>query len=237
MSSPEFELEILTRGPVAPHMREYAEEKVRHAARAAPRPLLFARVTLTEHENPATERPSSAKASLDVSGRLVRAHVAAPTTTAAVDILVDRLERQLRILSEHLSDRRPATAEPGEWRHGALPLAGPSRVPRPAAERELVEHKRYEVGAVTPAEAALEMELLAHDFYLFRNAETGRDAVLHRLGGRLEVLEEPLELTLEGAQERLATSGEPFVFFAEPGDRGHVLYHRYDGHYGLITPA
>ncbi len=237
MSSNDFELEILARGPVAPHTREYAGEKVRHAARAAPRPVLFARVTLTEHENPATERPSSVKASLDVSGRRVRAHVAAPTLTAAVDILVDRLERRLRILSEHLSDRRPATAEPGEWRHGALPLAGPSRVSRPAAERELVEHKRYEVGAVTPAEAALELELLAHDFYLFRNAETGRDAVLHRLDGRLEVLEEPLELTVEGAQERLATSGEPFVFFAEPDGRGHVLYHRYDGHYGLITPA
>jgi Sigma 54 modulation/S30EA ribosomal protein C terminus len=29
--------------------------------------------------------------------------------------------------------------------------------------------------------------------------------------------------------------GEPFVFFANP-DTGHasLLYHRYDGHYGLI---
>ena len=31
---------------------------------------------------------------------------------------------------------------------------------------------------------------------------------------------------------------EPFVFFAEPDtSRGQVLYRRFDGHYGLITPA
>ncbi|MCC6223667.1 MAG: sigma 54 modulation/S30EA ribosomal C-terminal domain-containing protein [Thermoleophilia bacterium] len=237
MQGPAFEIEILARGDVAARTREEAEAKVRRVARTAPRPVLFARVTLTEHENPATERPSSAKASLDVSGRLVRAHVAAQTMPAAVDLLVDRLERRLRILADHLNDRRPATAEPGEWRHGALPLAGPSREQRPAGERELVEQKRYEVGAVTPAEAALELELLAHDFYLFENAETGRDAVLHRRNGRLEVLGEAPELTVEEARERLEASGEPFLFFAQPGGRGRVLYHRYDGHYGLITPT
>ncbi len=29
----------------------------------------------------------------------------------------------------------------------------------------------------------------------------------------------------------------PFVFFRNPTtDRGNVIYRRYDGHYGLITP-
>jgi Sigma 54 modulation/S30EA ribosomal protein C terminus len=36
----------------------------------------------------------------------------------------------------------------------------------------------------------------------------------------------------------LEASGQPFLFFvdAETG-RGNVLYHRYDGHYGLIVPS
>ncbi|MGF6887446.1 hypothetical protein ABIA39_005955 [Nocardia sp. GAS34] len=32
--------------------------------------------------------------------------------------------------------------------------------------------------------------------------------------------------------------GWPFVFFRDPAcHRGCVLYHRYDGHYGLLTPS
>jgi putative sigma-54 modulation protein len=31
-----------------------------------------------------------------------------------------------------------------------------------------------------PEEAALQLELVAHDFYLFTNAETGRAAVMYR---------------------------------------------------------
>ncbi|MRH92604.1 hypothetical protein GFY24_35165 [Nocardia sp. SYP-A9097] len=44
------------------------------------------------------------------------------------------------------------------------------------------------------------------------------------------------ELEMDGAVARLELTGWPFVFFRDHG-RSHVLYHRYDGHYGLITPA
>jgi Sigma 54 modulation/S30EA ribosomal protein C terminus len=45
-------------------------------------------------------------------------------------------------------------------------------------------------------------------------------------------------LTIPEARQRLEVAGLPFVFFADAStDRGSVLYHRYDGHYGLITPA
>jgi ribosome-associated translation inhibitor RaiA len=236
----DFELELTTRGPVGERLRDYAEMKVRRAARAAPRPVLVARVTLTEHENPSTQRPAAAKAGLDVSGRLVRAHVAAPTMTEAIDLLADRLERRLGILSHHLEARRHETglATPGEWRHGDLATARPSFFPRPVDEREVVQHKSYEIGSLTPLEAALDMELLGHDFYLFTNADTGKDAVLYRLDGSVELLEQAPELTLAQAEERLDAGGEAFVFFTDAvSGRGCVLYHRYDGHYGLITPA
>lgn len=45
-------------------------------------------------------------------------------------------------------------------------------------------------------------------------------------------------LTVEQAIERTGLLGLPFLFFVDTArDRGSVLYHRYDGHYGLITPA
>ncbi|MFI8458033.1 sigma 54 modulation/S30EA ribosomal C-terminal domain-containing protein [Kitasatospora sp. NPDC085464] len=46
------------------------------------------------------------------------------------------------------------------------------------------------------------------------------------------------ELTVAEAVSRLDLTGLPFVFFTDTATgRGNVLYHRYDGHYGLITPA
>ncbi|MGW3045886.1 sigma 54 modulation/S30EA ribosomal C-terminal domain-containing protein [Kitasatospora sp. NPDC001159] len=39
------------------------------------------------------------------------------------------------------------------------------------------------------------------------------------------------------ARRRIDAFDQPFVFYAdESTGRGKVLYHRYDGHYGLITP-
>jgi hypothetical protein len=48
----------------------------------------------------------------------------------------------------------------------------------------------------------------------------------------------PGEMDLSEAEERLDASHEPFVFFVNvDSGRGNVVYRRYDGHYGLITPA
>jgi sigma 54 modulation/S30EA-like ribosomal protein len=45
-------------------------------------------------------------------------------------------------------------------------------------------------------------------------------------------------LTVGQAVERLDATELPYRFFRDAGThRGAVLYRRYDGHYGLITPA
>ena len=43
-------------------------------------------------------------------------------------------------------------------------------------------------------------------------------------------------LTLAEAISRLEWLSQPFVFFVNPATgRGRLLYHRYDGHYGLVA--
>jgi hypothetical protein len=45
-------------------------------------------------------------------------------------------------------------------------------------------------------------------------------------------------ITIDEAVVRLGILGLPFLFFIDAAHgRASVLYHRYDGHYGLITPA
>ena len=42
--------------------------------------------------------------------------------------------------------------------------------------------KQFDIKPMTPEEAALQMELLGHDFFFFTNAETERAAVVYRRG-------------------------------------------------------
>lgn len=239
---------------VAEESKEHALEVLERIAAVAPRPVLHARVVLRLHRDPALERPAVAKAVLDVSGRSVRAHVAARRIDEAIDLLERRLRRNLEDLDELDRAHRHETGEapPGEWRHGDLPAERPHYFPRPPEERELIRRKTFALAAQTPEQAAFEMSTLDYDFHLFTDADTGEEAVVHRrpdgttalarittgvgCGPPFDVDPTPAPVLLvDRAIERLNRSGEPFLFFVDAQTRrGNVLYRRYDGHYGLI---
>ncbi len=45
---------------------------------------------------------------------------------------------------------------------------------------QIVKTKQFVVSPLSPDDAALQMDLLQHDFFLFTNVETGRAAVIYR---------------------------------------------------------
>jgi hypothetical protein len=217
---------------------------------------------LTQHGDPAVVRRVVAQANLDVNGRPVRAQVDGVTAAEAVDRLEARLRRRLERGAEHWEARRGRLprVDPHEWRHQSEPSHRPDYFPRPEGERRVVRHKSYGLPTCTVDEAASEMELLDYDFHLFTEAGTNQDSVLYRqspaeyrlaqvnpdLADELVSVEMSLSispqpaprLTVDEAIERIGLLGLPFLFFVDVAvDRGSVLYHRYDGHYGLIMPA
>lgn len=64
--------------------------------------------------------------------------------------------------------------EPGPAGEG-----GPSNGEGPEAPR-IVRTKRFELAAMRPEDAALQLELLEHPFYVFMNADTGECNVVYR---------------------------------------------------------
>jgi hypothetical protein len=252
---------VLTKGSVSDGEVDYAVGRVAAALRKIDEPVLFARLKLGRAGDPARPKPALAEVALDLDGELVRAHVAAGDLREAADLLQRRLRDRLQHRAEHRGDLRTrgAQREPGEWRHGDLPTVRPARFDRPVDQREVVRHKTFAIDELTPDEAAFDMDQLDYDFYLFCDLASGQDAVLERLPDatyRLTRLRPstaehgpvsiPLAvadtaapaLTVDEARERFDVSGEPFLFFADASTgRGNVIYRRYDGHYGLITPA
>lgn len=253
------DIQVRSHGDIPSGSAEYARTKVLALTGRMRQPILFARVKLTSTANPATERPALAQANLDVNGRPARAHAAAATMTEAIDAMQDRLAVRLGRLDEHWEARRGRRSTgPPEWRHGDEPTHRPDYFPRPVDERRIVRHKSFSLPRETPDEAAFEMESMDYDFHLFTEAASGSDSVIHRHGDgyrltqvhpRPELLGptavpltvselEPPRIGVEEAKKRLDIGGFPFTFFTdEATGRGNVLYHRYDGHYGLITPV
>jgi hypothetical protein len=246
---------ISVRGPVPPHARDSLARALADVASDAPRPVLGITASLTRHEDPALLRPVVAKATIDLSGRPVRAHVAAPSESEAISLLESRLHRNLRRLAEREIAERHAghVPEPGEWRHGDIPSPRPSVFARPAGERQLMGRKTYASAPMTPEAAAAEMLLLDHDFHVFADETSGQDALVYsRPDGVLALRRpngsgsyvEPFVLDadpvptigVDDSIERLNLTDDPFVFFVDAvSGRGAVLYRRYDGHYGLVT--
>lgn len=250
-------VQVEMHGRVPEGMRELAVAKVGSLLRFASEPVLLARVTLGVSADPGVRRPAVAQATIDLNGRTVRAQAADETMRAAVQHMAARLRVRLDRSARDWSGRRGTlpVREPGEWRHQSIPAHRPAYFPRPAATRAVIRRPGYAADPLTAEEAIAELDLLDYEFYLFTERSTGEDSVLYRVGDRYRLAQArpkpdllgPLpeavtlsehpapELTLAEAISRLDLLGQPFVFFVYP-DTGHagLLYHRYDGHYGLV---
>ena len=177
---------------------------------------------------------------------------------------VDLLEGRLRHRLEQLASRRrtlhrsAGVAGPDQWRHGDLPTRRSAQLPRLLAEQQVVRRTTFARQLLTVEEAAGELALLGHDFHLFTEAGTRRDAVLWRrpegafglsVAGSevpdltsctvpVELQPPPAAQSQRQAIELLDLTDAPFVFFTDPASgRGAVVYRRSDRRYGLLEPA
>ncbi len=254
------EVQVRTQGQVPERDVSDAVRRVSSMLRMASEPVLFARVKLTMHADPAMERPAIAQINVDLNGRLVRVQAAEGTMRAAVEHACDRLRIRLERVARNWAALRgsvPVPA-PGEWRHESTPAARLPYFPRPRSERVVMRHKSYTPAHETPDEAAAEADLLDYDFHLFTEKSTGEDSVIyrtsdgyrlalaHRRAARLGPVDSSIavsqvpaaRLTVSEAEDRLEALQQPFLFFvSDKTGRGNLIYHRYDGHYGLIEPA
>jgi ribosome-associated translation inhibitor RaiA len=251
-------VQVAVQGEVARGAVRYALAKVARVGERVDEPVLFIRVVLTQHGDPAAVRPAMAEAVVDVNGDLVRAHVAADEMMEAIDKLDARLRDRLDHHRAHRGWDRPGEAPvtTGEWRHGGMTADRPTHFDRPLDQREVVRHKTWASEEMTVDEAVCDLESLDHDFYLFRELLSGQDSVVYRVAdggyGLMQVDPDPRSvaksltdvvlnsgsaprLSIADAIERLNIGEEPFVFFV-PAESvaAAVAYRRFDGHYGLI---
>lgn len=120
---------------------------------------------------------------IPVRGSVIRSEQTSTDMYVSIDLVEEVIERQLKKYKNRLIDHRQAasvfsdsflleeTADPDE--------ISISRV------------KRFAMKPMTPEDACLEMEMLGHNFYVFRNAETDEVNVVYKRKGNTYGLIEP----------------------------------------------
>lgn len=235
-------LQIVRRGEVPRAASAYAAEKIEHLLRRTQDPVHSVRLVLDLSIARTHQHPARIEIGAFVARTPIRVSVTASTLHEATDLAIDVLRRRLRQLRDRPLSRRhraPATRDDadhqrttGRW------LPDPELAARP-----VVRHKSFTLTPMTAEEAAAEMNLLDHDFYLYAKHDTGRPAVLYRrTSGGYSVVGgngTPVPaLTTAQAKERLALTGDQFLLFQDTeAEQARVLYRRYDGTLGLLLAS
>lgn len=160
--------------PVTEPIRAYAEEKIAKAAKIHDRDEMTVDVVLHVEKNPSNKMKDVAEVTAHLKGVVVRAEEAAPDMYQAIDLVSEKLERQMRKYKAKLIDRR-------NGKTAVRTAPGDSELP-PVEEPEgaLVRTKVIDVKPMTEDEAILQLELLGHDFFVFTHADAGTINVIYR---------------------------------------------------------
>jgi putative sigma-54 modulation protein len=158
---------------------DHAEQKLEKLARIMPPwdDAMTVELELSVERNPKIERSQIAEVTVRTKGPVLRVRESAEDMYAAIDQAARKLERQARRYRERRKAHggRAPVGEPPARAAGEGPLAAAEGEGRP----RLVRRKSFDMKPMTAEEAADNMEMLGHEFYVFRN-EAGEVNVVYR---------------------------------------------------------
>jgi putative sigma-54 modulation protein len=159
---------------------DHAEQKLERLARIMPPwdEAMIVELELSVERNPKIERPQIAEVTVRTKGPVLRVRESAEDMYAAIDQAARKLERQARRYRDRRKEhhgRAPVDAAPGPV---AQTPAAPGRDEE--APPRLMKRKAFDMKPMSAEEAALNMDLLHHDFYVFLNEADGQVNVVYR---------------------------------------------------------
>lgn len=118
----------------------------------------------------------SAEITIPINGLLIRAEEQSADLYSAIDLVVDKLVRQVNRFRGRIQARRQTMSIKQMPPLSELDQAGGE----PEANGQIVKVKRFPMRPMPVEEAVLQMNLLGHDFFVFANADSGHVSVVYR---------------------------------------------------------
>ena len=121
---------------------------------------------------------------IPTKGHIIRSEQVSNDMYVSISLVEEAIERQLKKYRTKLVSKKMAAAE--NFRQSFLEDTAEDE-----EEIKIVRTKRFDVKPMYPEDACLEMEMLGHDFFVFRNAETDEVNVVYKRKGNTYGLIEP----------------------------------------------
>lgn len=151
-------------------VRHYVERKLGKLSRHL-KSILETRVEITEEKTRAPEQRYNVRVTVKAAGTTLHGEERGEDLFTAIDKVADIMVRQA-------DDFKGKLYEKGRGISVARSVPSEATQPLPPT-REVVKVKRFVLKPMTVTEAAGQMELLGHDFFLFYNSETEETNLLY----------------------------------------------------------
>jgi putative sigma-54 modulation protein len=150
---------------VTPALKSYAEKKIARFDRYLSN-ISEAVVTISVEKY-----RHKVEVLLKANGVLIQAEGITGDVYSSIDEVAEKLERQIKKYKEKLVTHRKSEGK-------AAPMS--EEAPLPAEGGRIIKNKRFELKPMSPDEAAMQMELLDKDFFVFTNDNSGEINVIYR---------------------------------------------------------
>ena len=183
---------------LTPALKEYLTEKLQRAQKHFDH-RLDCTALLSVAKNPSIAKSQKAEITIKVNGNVIRGEEATENMYASIDLVADKIERQLRkYKTRHYTKTGKAKdyseddsaevtddddLEPINFAVNAKDGAEDIRP-------KIVRSKRFPLKPMMADEACKHMDLLGHDFFMFINSESNHvNTVYHRRDGNYGLIE------------------------------------------------
>ncbi|MEG4171114.1 MULTISPECIES: ribosome hibernation-promoting factor, HPF/YfiA family [unclassified Microcoleus] len=161
-------------------IRDYVNQKVEKAVSHFQTLTTEVDIHLSVARNPRINPKQTAEVTIYANGSVIRAEESTESLYASIDLVADKIARQLRKFKEKRHDHKiqssAKTVTVVEEHPVVADLIGDRTPELPA---EVVRTKYFAMPPMTVQEALEQLQIIDHDFYMFRNAETGEINVLY----------------------------------------------------------
>ena len=162
---------------LTPGLQKAAEEKLGKLEKFF-KPDTEAQVTMSVEKD-----RQKIEVTIPVKGGIIRAEQVSSDMYTSIDLVQETIERQLKKYRSKIVDRQQSG--------GGFAPEYLEEVEDDEEPIKIVRTKRFAVKPMDPEEACLQMEMLNHSFYVFRNAETDQINVVYKRRGDTYGLIEP----------------------------------------------
>jgi putative sigma-54 modulation protein len=162
-------------------IRDYVHQKIEKAVNHFQSLTTEVDVHLSVARNPRISSKESAEVTIYANGSIIRAEESSESLYASIDLVADKIARQLRKYKERRQSNK-ATVEPivEVESEDTIPLVSDLIGDRtPQLPAEIVRTKYFAMPPMTVTEALEQLQNVDHDFYMFCNSETGEINVIY----------------------------------------------------------